>query len=370
MRFSTLFAASTLCLAPLLGRAQTPITINQNDMPNVGDTLRLSQGIPSPTLNYQQTGANQTWDFSQLIPTSQNVRGFVSVSSTGGIFPFIFGNLGGVNRASIATPVQLPLDSLPGGLALGTINGFFFESAQDFRQVGYGASLNGLPVPVTFNSQAEQDVFYRFPLTFGSQDSSFSAFQVDVPNTAFLAQSQKRVNRCDGWGTLTTPFGTFPTVRVVTTLDTYDSLALNGQTPIAFQIPTRREYKWIAKNQGIPLLTITTTLVAGNETLTGVEYRDIYRIITFPTAVAPDAALSQVTLSPNPVASGQPVVLRGLPAGATVEVFDALGRLLVRKAATASEISLATADLGTARGVLTVRATAQNGTAVRRLVRD
>lgn len=368
MRFSPLFVASALCLAPLLGQAQ--IIINQNDMPNVGDTLRTSQGVPAPTLNYQQAGPNQTWDFSQLVPTSQAVRGFQSVSSTGGIFSFLFGNFGGINQASIVTPVQLPLDSLPGGLALGEIYGFFKETAQDFRQVGYGATLNGLPVPVTYNSQAEQDVYYRFPLTFGTRDSSTSAFQVNVPGTAFLAQNQKRVNRCDGWGTLTTPFGTFPTVRVVTTLDTYDSLALNGQTPVAFQIPTRREYKWIGKNQGIPLLTITTTLLAGNETLTNVEYRDIYRRITFPTAVAPEAALATLTLSPNPVAVGQPAVLRGLPAGATVEVFDALGRRLVRHATTTPELRLTAADLGAAHGILTVRATTAAGTAVRRLVRE
>src|SRR5690349_5612347 len=130
MRFSTLLAA-TLVVAPLIAPvavcAQTPITIVQTDMPNVGDTLRMSTGLPDPTLNIQQTGPNQTWDFSQLIPTSQDVRGFVSVASTGGLFPFIFGNFGGPNRATIATPVELPLDSLPMGITLDDVFGFFNE---------------------------------------------------------------------------------------------------------------------------------------------------------------------------------------------------------------------------------------------------
>ncbi len=351
----------------LTGHAQ--ITIDRTDMPNVGDTLRISNGIPDPTLDLLTTGANQTWDFSQLVPTSQTVRGFQSVASTGGLFPIIFGF--GTNQATIATKVQLPLDSLPGGgITLGDIFGFFKETGADFRQVGYGASFNGLPVPVTFRSAAQQDVFYRFPLTFGTQDSSRSSFEVNVPGTAYLAQDQNRVNNCDGWGTLTTPFGTFPTIRVVTRLDTYDSLALTGQTPIALQIPTRHEYKWIGKNQGIPLLTITTTALGGQEAITAVEYRDIPRRITLGTR-AEAAALGAIGLSPNPAASGAAIRLHNLPTGpVTVTVSDALGRVVAQRTVTGPEARLSPADLVTAHGVLTVRLQTSKGTAVRRLVRE
>lgn len=375
MRFSTslrLAAVAVLLAAARPSHAQ--ISITQGDMPVIGDTLRVSRGVADTALNYQQTGANQTWNYASLIPLSQQVYSFGSVAATGLIFQFTFGPLGGANQANLTAPVNLPLDSLPGGgggLMLQDITGFFRKTAQQYKQVGYGASLNGIQVPVTYQT-GQQDIVYRLPLTFNAVDSSSSAFQVDVPNTAFLAQSQKRVNRCDGWGTLTTPFGTFPTIRVNTTLDTYDSLALSGQQPIAIQIPTRHEYKWLATGQHIPLLTISTAVVAGTELVTGVEWRDIYRHITLPSGAPADRALVAVTAAPNPLAAEQPLTLRGLPAtGATVEVLDALGRHLLTRTVAGETATLIAADLRAAHGVLLLRVTTAAGeVAVRRLMRD
>ena len=375
MRLPVILLTLTVALAVARpAAAQTGITITQADMPVVGDTLRLSQGVGAG-LNFQQTGANQTWNFAILTPVRQRVAEFVSPTIAGGLAAFTFGPLGGANRATVGSPTQLPLDSLPGGggLTLGDLRAYFRKQAADFRQVGYSATLNGLALPVTYTT-GQQDVIYRFPLSFASaDDSSHSHFEVNVPGTAFLAQDQNRVNQIDGWGSLTTPFGTFSTVRVRTRLDTYDSLALNGQTPVAIQIPTRYEYKWLANGQHVPLLTISTIVgaVGGNETVTGVEYRDIYRVIVLG-APTESAALQAFSLAPNPAANGQAVALRGLPAtaGATIEVLDARGRRLLLRPVGASTATLTAAELGSTHGVLVVRLTTPRGVAVRRLVRE
>lgn len=370
MRLFHTLLTLTAVTAAVSAAAQGP-TITQADMPVVGDTLRLSQAV-GVGVDFQLTGPNQSWDYSMLTPVGQRVARFVPTSVAGGLAAFTFGPLGGANRATVATPVELPLDSIPGGggLSFGDLYGYFRAQTADYRQVGFSASVTGFALPVTFNA-GMQDVVYRFPLSFASApDSSQSYFEANVPGTAFLSQDQNRVNRVDGWGTLITPFGTFSTIRVRTKLDAYDSLAIGGQMPIALQLPTRYEYKWLANGHHVPLLTINTAEIGGQETPTSVEYRDIYRRITLGTA--PDAAaLATVSLAPNPVGVGQALTVRGLPAGAVaVEVFDAVGRRVLARTVSGAEATLVAAELGAARGLLTVRLTTARGTAVRRLVRE
>jgi hypothetical protein len=55
-----------------------------------------------------------------------------------------------------------------------------------------------------------------------------------------------------------------------------DTLGFGFSAP---RVPTR-EYKWLGTGQGIPLLQINTNIIAGNEVITSVRYRDIYRTVT------------------------------------------------------------------------------------------
>ena len=59
------------------------ITITEADMPQPGDTVRLSTsadsaGLPTPSL----TGAGITWNYSALIAASQTIDTFLNVTST------------------------------------------------------------------------------------------------------------------------------------------------------------------------------------------------------------------------------------------------------------------------------------------------
>ena len=75
MKNKPLFPLFYLLLAiPMALQGQ--ITINSSHMPVSGDTLRYSlaeaASVNATTLN--ATGANQTWDFSQLNPQSQGLN--------------------------------------------------------------------------------------------------------------------------------------------------------------------------------------------------------------------------------------------------------------------------------------------------------
>ncbi|MBL0072144.1 MAG: hypothetical protein IPP34_10195 [Bacteroidetes bacterium] len=72
-----LVSLTALLFTTTIGLAQ--ITIDNNDMPSVGDTFRVSNGLISPTIDPVPTGASFTWDFSMLQPVSQDVDTFIDV---------------------------------------------------------------------------------------------------------------------------------------------------------------------------------------------------------------------------------------------------------------------------------------------------
>ena len=375
-----------LTATPALAQTTSPV-IDRTDMPaptTVVDSLRLSVAspvLPTSAPPLSRRGANQTWNYAGLVPISQRVESFLpiaTVTATSLFYAFTFGALGGVNRATVAAPQALPL---PAGLPLTDTYQFFATSAataavQDFRSVGFGGSLGGTAVPVTYASQARQDVIYRFPLSFASSaDSSTSFFATPgaVTTVGYLSQKRKRVNRPDASGTLVTPFGSFATVRVVSKLIDHDSVALGGTPGQGFDVPVTREYKWLAKGIHVPVLTITTRVLAGQETITDVEYRDSYRrIVRLGTRDATTEA--GLTAYPNPSAVGSPLTLT-VPTGSgpfTVSATDAVGKLLFRRSfgGGTGSVILAAEAFGRFRGVVLLTVQTGQGIATRRVVRE
>lgn len=357
--------------------AQTAPIITSADMPVVGDTLRLSLAValPNGAPSFGVSGANQTWNYAGLVPASQRVDRYQSVSDAAtGLQSFTFGALGGVNQATLAQPRSLPAGA-GAVLPITDPKEFFKLSSSDFRSVGFGATYSGLGVPVTYRDQAHQDVIYRFPLAYGNaSDVSYSDFEVTVPGTGALRQRRQRTNLVDGWGTVTTPFGTFQALRVVTTLVDRDSLAV-GTTPggPATLLPTQRQYKWLAKGVHVPVLTITTTEVAGTQQVTAVEYRDSYRRISSPLATRSTLG-AEASAYPNPLGPDAALRLR-LPAGSgpgRITATDVVGRQVFSHAFAggAPEVVLEASAFGSWRGVLLLTVQTSQGAGTFRVVRQ
>ena len=368
-----LYPLALLALAAAPALAQTSPSITRPDMPVPTDTLRQSTAavlLPASAPPLTRRGASQTWNYGALVATAQNVARFTTIPAQA-FYTLTFGSpFSGANRATVASPQALPL---PPGTPIPITDPYQFynASAADFRSVGFGGTVAGTAVPVTYAAN-QQDVIYRLPLRFGNaNDSSRSFFSASVPGTGYLSQKRKRVNKIDGWGTLTTPFGTFQAVRVVTRLEDFDSISVAG-TSQAIAVPTRHEYKWLAVGQHVPLLTITTALVAGQETVASVQYRDIYRrIVRLATR---DAALEAgLAAYPNPLLTNDNLLLT-VPAGSgplTVAATDLLGRPLFRRNFGGGGTLVLEAPLfGGFRGVALLVVTTAQGVAVRRVVRE
>ncbi|MCA8831263.1 hypothetical protein [Hymenobacter pini] len=353
--------------------AQTSPSITRADMPAPGDTLRQSTAsviLPAGAPPLTQRGPNQTWNYRALVATAQQVARFTPVPNQP-LYTITFNSiLSGSNRATVAAPQAVPV---PPGLTLPITEPyqFFNASSADYRSVGYGGTLAGTAVPVTYASPAEQDIIYRFPLSYASApDSSRSFFSVTIPGTGYLSQRRKRVNKADAWGTLTTPFGTFQTVRVVTRIEDHDSLSAGGISQ-GFTLPITREYKWLAVGQHVPVLTITTTQTGTQEIVSGVEYRDVYRRIGGPLAATRALPATAVQVYPTLLRPDQALNL-ALSAPASVTATDVTGRLVFQRLLTPRQgaAEIPAEAFGEFRGVLLLRMHTAAGVAVRRVVRE
>ena len=370
----TLLAASTAL-------AQTSPSITVADMPVVGDSLRLSQAspvLPASAPPLSRNGASQTWNYAGLAAISQRVRRYNDVSSAAGtLLQLTFNNafFSPDTRATLVSPQGLP--AATGALPITDPLEFSAVSGADYRLVGYGGTISGTAVPVTYASRAQQDVIYRFPVSYTSAadvSNSLLTTPLALASTGYFSQKRQRTNQPDAWGTITTPFGTFQAVRLVTTLADHDSLAVGGVPGQGLTLPLVREYRWLAKGVHVPVLTITTTTVAGSEVVSAVEYRDVFRRFV---GLATRDAVAEAVLSayPNPSAVGAGLRL-AVPARAgplTVSGTDLLGRQLFSRAYASSSggvLLLDAVTFGSFRGVLLLTVQTAQGTATRRVVRQ
>ena len=293
------------------------ITIDQNDMPNEGDTIRLSTSFDVGLLNYTETGNDFTWDFSGMVPLTQSVDTFVNTDETPWVYQLVF-----FGSANLAQPRQ-DFDQFQGFQVTDAYD-FYKNSSSDFRKVGYGVTLNGIPVPSKFD---EPDIIFRFPLNPGNVDSSMSSYEIDIPGIGFSGGWKKRVNHADGWGTLVTPYGTFETIRVKSDIIQYDSMYIDS-LGIGFPI-TRNytEFKWLGNGFGLPLCTVTDDGI-----LPQIDYIDSVRNlfvgydlsyeIQSKINVYPNPASNEITIELNTdIPSSVDVLLKSI-SGETVIEFE------------------------------------------------
>lgn len=259
------------------------ITLDQSDMPAPGDTLRVSVTNIVPD-GYARTAMDTTWNYAALEALSQRVDTFVNTSATPSVYQLFFVLQGGANLASPRAGIPIP------GLPVTQGFTFYKNSTGSYSDLGSAYTIQGLPLPAKYDIPDKQ---YQFPTTPGLTWSSASAFEISLPDLLTYSTRRIRSSIVDGWGALTTPFGTFQTVRVKSNLNIRDSVYIDSLgSGFSFNREIT-EYKWLAKGEGIPVLQINEE--AGLATAT---YRDIYRMSAQPLSVTlgPDTAVPQGTI--------------------------------------------------------------------------
>lgn len=255
-----LFAVSLTCVT------HSQITITSPDLPSSGDTLRYSEADIPDSLDYLTTGASHTWDFSQLQPISQGIEQYRSAFSINPVYNLFFGltAFGRKNADTISLGVATITD----------VYDFYNKNQNVYKITGRGYEFNNIPTPVNYS---DDDEVYTLPLEYNDYDSTTFYVDQTLPNLGSLIQYGSRVNHADGWGTITTPYGTFPCLRVKTTVYQTDSVYIS-QFGFGFAIQRQYyEYKWMADYMKIPALEVTVNLLNGNTFISRIRYRDQYR---------------------------------------------------------------------------------------------
>lgn len=260
------------------------ISINQNHMPQAGDTLRYSVAAldTAVLLNFQNSGANQSWQFDSLQAIRQGVSRYYNSSQT----PYS-------NQVSNRIAEKLADTLSMGGIDLYDVYEFYNldsnEFAKDYRGATVPTAFGNISIAPNFS---DKDEIYQFPLNYQDRDSSTFNFTFNnVFPPAYLASSGYRINEVDAWGTLITPYDTFNCIRVITDVVAYDTVSF-GTTNFGISSHIR-EYKWLTTQFGIPALTVSGNVVAGTFIPSNVRYRDSIRNV--PSIFAPLALFSADT---------------------------------------------------------------------------
>lgn len=299
--------------------SQSPITLSNSNMPGNNDTLRYSNANINSVGNYTQTGANFNWNFSALVATSQGRRDYKSSFSTPYAFFFL-----GLNEYG-----EKVADTLGAGpLTITNYYNYYKKQTSPVNAYvvdGSGMTFSSIPVPSYFS---DKDELYLFPFSYPKYDST--TFKFSTPSTSLIpivySKTGYRVTKCDGWGTITTPYGTANCLRVVTTQYARDTIK-NSFIPIPFGFNNNvRSYQWLTLNSKIPYLEITGNLVGNNFTITQVRYRDNY-LVTNANVIDPIIDISALELYPNPVIDKLYLQLNKINA---YEVYDLNGKLLLQ----------------------------------------
>ncbi|MEX1189184.1 MAG: T9SS type A sorting domain-containing protein [Bacteroidia bacterium] len=317
-------------IVPTLLSAQ--ITINQSDMPSAGDTLRYSVAANAIAISAGAGGSGQTWDFSNLQSASQYVDDFIPVAQTPFTYIAVFGLPFSSNYCEMAridnSAFQIP--EIPViNITIEDVYNFYKSNNDAFEQRGFGASINGFPLPISYS---DGDVLVPLPLNASTTQSGSYSFNATIPTIGYYGRDAERNNEVDGSGTLVTPFGTFETIRLRSELVYTDSVALDA-LGFGFQLPelTEIKYKWMAVGYGWPLLEITANSIFGAETVSRVVYRD-NPIEIDDTGIEAINSISQALVFPNPANEFVQVRFESdSQFQANMEVMDMMGKILYSK---------------------------------------
>ncbi len=307
------FSAFLALVAPFALFAQ--ITIDAADMPSAGDTMRY-QNTTLQSFDDGDTGPGHAWHFESMLPEGEAADTAVTVGSTPFLYQFYFNNALFYPDWDADYALRGPSIDFQ-GVQLSNVYDYYKKGSAGFRNVGFGATINGVPASVQRNPI---DFIYQFPLNYGDTDSGESNFLVTIPTLGAYGQQQMRSNEVDGWGTLYLPADTFEVLRVRSVLQRTDTIYIDQfGFGIAFPEPETIEYKWLAAGMDQPVLQVNT--LGGTPTVV----RFVYNPEDISTGGLDEATTMAPAIFPNPASDLVRVTISGTGA---IELIDAQGRIL------------------------------------------
>ncbi|MBM3919475.1 MAG: T9SS type A sorting domain-containing protein [Sphingomonadales bacterium] len=339
-----------VCVGMIISVLEThaQITLTRDQLPRAGDSAQIMNArLTLPGTRYAATGPGSNWDFSDLQPLTPDLVWYRPGIQT----PyFLFLN-------AFGTKVQDSLNLVV--VSLQNVFEFYNVNNSRWAAVGRGFTVSGIPIPSFYT---DNDEIFFFPLTYGRKDSSTFAYKIGIPTVGEYASRGGRVTQVDGWGSITTPQGTFECLRIKSTLRILDSLTFQGNT-IGVPLRTEIEYYWLSREERIPILKVRGTSFFGLFNPTLVQYRFTPKGGVPPPDVP--VADGDFLLYPNPTDRMLYVAVGRLDQIRRLQLMDQLGRVFRDIPAPVRPML----DLDDVQaGIYTVRAECSYGTYVKKVV--
>jgi hypothetical protein len=244
---------SIIVLMVMCVQLTAQVIITTNDLPMANQNYNQLQATPIEIADPSfSAGIDMEWDFSGLQELNTQNLSYIPVSQTPFLYQFLF------TQATFASAGD-DLD-IAGIISLTDVYNYYRNVADGYYDLGFGSMFNGFPL---LGQRNPTDRILQLPLEFGnSPDENDSYYQLSVPGIALIRNWQTRLNIIDGWGTVTTPLGSFEALRVRSVLSIEDSVEIDFQGIVidqGFTRPETIEYRWLSPGMGIPVLQINTT---------------------------------------------------------------------------------------------------------------
>ncbi len=239
-----------ICLC--ISSVNAQITIVRNDLPVMNDAVRITNTDISG-IDYTQTGADFSWNFSHLPDRGEEVMEYKAALQTDYRLYFLGLTYFGLKGEDLTI----------GGYGLKDIYNFYEIDNSKYGIKGIGVKFQDAPLAAVYS---KLDKIFSLPMRFGQKDSNQYAFKVDIPSLGTYKGDGIRVTEVDGWGNITTPYGTFPCLRTKSVVNGTDSVIA---TVFGFEIKlglpvSKIEYQWWAKGQKSPVMNIEGRMVGNN----------------------------------------------------------------------------------------------------------
>ena len=323
MKRKLLFAS---VLGVLSFNLEAQITINSGDVVGFGDRVINAIDLTSST-SIGGSGANQTWNFSSLTTDETDTMDFTNPTWYGLNNPF------GAQMVMISSREDSSFTYLTKTSTELTVNGV--------KQI----LANGDTVDIAFNS-----TIIPFPATYGMSGTWSGSFEIlrvavgvdpDGPgphatvDSIMFTRYTDASTSVDAWGDVTTPLGTFASLRQNSIENNVDTtwMYTNGQWSIlsqtaslVFQIPpvsydTTRTVRWWSNDPSARF-----PVVEFQYDQNGNSNGEISWLKASPTTSIKEVSSFNLTLYPNP--SNGNINIKSDAEIAWVKIYDITGKVM------------------------------------------
>jgi hypothetical protein len=304
------YLLSFILLLSQLAKAQ--ITVNQSDFVTAGDIIYMasdSNCITSPGI----AGANMTWNLSSLNNHTVDTSWFLNPAGNPGANLFTGANL---------------VQKMPDG-AGGFFYAYYQVTSTFVDMLGFTDGTNHTPYDVPYRQ-------FTFPATYNSTFSGTSVMHFTFPyplppyDSAKIVVTNTYTSLVDGWGTVTTPTGTYGSLRQRMVTSQSDSTFLHDSTNNTWTWdgtpptpnPADTGYNWVAKTTKFNVAGISINDPGNVPAATGTY------LLAVVSSLNEKASAKNLVIYPNPMTT-ESIIESDRPfQNANLKVYNMVGELV------------------------------------------